>query len=377
MEGRDKHPVKASFIEEVERSCQVDGIENQRRISASQTLDFSSEHAANISDVYSSQVRQIPRLSSTFSHRNGFSKSMGDLSGMSNGCRKSVIFDEDLFAHKEMLQRARNRFRELELKYPEIFRNSSRTSSLSYSSAEREQSESFDCFFSLEARSLECQHTQTSNRDTLQVPRKGILDHKSSENTVLKRRPPPLSVAMKLHNLEGSCDSAFDEIDHESLYSRTSHEPTPTSQCCNQFLYPGDSIESDKDSGISTDRPFAPSSKPAKPVRWADPSLDDSKSDAANSQRLSLLLSRTNSQEISGSEADNKSRRIDRRGILKSVAYRNQEIKTESLDIPSSTAKSFTNFDYRRGRQHRGESLPAKSRRGQLYANLFNFRTSF
>lgn len=349
-------------LEEVLQStaCQLN--RNPRRISGAQSFDMPSKttEVTNVSNIYSPE-RRNPALSSSYSHRNGFSKSMVDLPSR-NGFRKSVMFEEDLFAHKEMLQRARNRFKELELKYPEIFKNSSRTSSLS-SSGSNQPSGSFDRADSLEPKSVEHQEIQTTKTDTLQVLRSGTNDQNSNVVTIPRRRPPPLSVAMKLHNLEDSCDSAFDEIDRESVHSKTSHEPTPTSFTNNRFLYPGESVESDKDSGISTDRPCTPNSRPSRPAKWADPRLSGTQSLPTKSKSLTVLLSGTNSQEFGGSDSDShKSRSIDRRGILKSVAYRNQEISSESLDIPSTASGST----YCQQRQNRSGSLPGQVRRGKF-----------
>lgn len=355
-------------LEEVNQSstCQLN--RSPRRISGAQSFDMSSKtNVTDVANIYLPE-RKNPVLSSSYSHRNGFSKSMVDLSSR-NGFRKSVMFEEDLFAHKEMLQRARNRFKELELKYPEIFKSSTRPSSLS-SAGSNQRSRSFDRSESLELKSVEHQEIQTTKTDTLQVLRSGTNDPGSNVVTISRRRPPPLSVAMKLHNLEDSCDSAFDEIDRESLHSKTSHEPTPTSLISNShFLYPGESVESDKDSGISTDRPCTPNSRSSRPLRWVDPRLSGTQSLPQKSKSLTVLLSETNSQELAGSDSDShKSRSIDRRGILKSVAYRNQEIKAESLDIPT-TASSAT---YYQQRQNRSGSLPGQIRRGKFILLLLD-----
>lgn len=349
-------------LEEVNRTptCHLN------RSSGAQSFDISSKtDVTDFANIYSPE-RKNPVLSSTYSHRNGFSKSMVDLSSR-NGFRKSVMFEEDLFAHKEMLQRARNRLKELELKYPEIFQNSTRTSSLS-STGSNQRSRSFDRSESLEPKSVEHQEIQTSKTDTLQVLRSGINDQSSDVVTISRKRPPPLSVAMKLHNLEDSCDSAFDEIDRESVHSKTSHEPTPTSFSNGHFLYPGESVESDKDSGISTDRACTPNSRSSRPLRWVDPRLSGTQSLPQKSKSLTALLSETNSQELAGSDSDShKSRSKDRRGILKSVAYRNQEIQSESLDIPT-TANSST---YSQQRQNRSGSLPGQIRRGKFWSILY------
>lgn len=348
--------------EEVNQSTACHLSRSPRRISGAQSFDMSSKtNVSDFANIYSPE-RQKPVLSSACSHRNGFSKSMVDLSSR-NGFRKSVMFEEDLFAHKEMLQRARNRFKELELKYPEIFKNSSRTSSLS-STDSNQRSRSFDRSESPEPKSVEHQEIQTTKTDTLQVLRSGTNDQSSNVVTISRKRPPPLSVAMKLQNLEDSCDSAFDEIDRESVHSKTSHEPTPTSYSNSHFLYPGESVESDKDSGISTDRPCTPNSRLSRPLRWVDPRLSGTQSLPQKSKSLTVLLSESNSQELTGCDSDShKSRSKDRRGILKSVAYRNQEIQSESLDIPA-TANSST---YSQQRQNRSGSLPGQIRRGKFF----------
>lgn len=354
-----------NLLEEVNQSTACHLNRSPRRISGAQSFDMSSKtNVSDFANIYSPE-RQKPVLSSACSHRNGFSKSMVDLSSR-NGFRKSVMFEEDLFAHKEMLQRARNRFKELELKYPEIFKNSSRTTSLS-STDSNQRSRSFDRSESPEPKSVEHQEIQTTKTDTLQVLRSGTNDQSSNVVTISRKRPPPLSVAMKLQNLEDSCDSAFDEIDRESVHSKTSHEPTPTSYSNSHFLYPGESVESDKDSGISTDRPGTPNSRPSRPLRWVDPRLSGTQSLPQKSKSLTVLLSESNSQELTGCDSDShKSRSKDRRGILKSVAYRNQEIKSESLDIPA-TANSST---YSQQRQNRSGSLPGQIRRGKFFNTL-------
>jgi len=335
------------------------------RSSGAQSFDVSSKtDVKECANDYSPE-RKNPVLSSAYNHRNGFSKSMVDLSSR-NGFRKSVMFEEDLFAHKEMLQRARNRFKELELKYPEIFQNSTRNSSLS-STGSNQRSRSLERSESLEPKSVEHQEIQTSKTDTLQVLRSATND--SDVVTISRKRPPPLSVAMKLHNLEDSCDSAFDEIDRESVHSKTSHEPTPTSFSNSHFLYPGESVESDKDSGISTDRPLTPKSRSSRPLTWMDPRLSGTQSLPLKSKSLTALSSETNSQELlTGSDSDShKSRTKNRRGILKSVAYRNQEIQSESLDI-STTANSSTCSQQR---QNRSGSLPGQIRRGKFWSILY------
>ena len=346
-------------LEEVNRTraCHLN------RSSGAQSFDMSSRtDVIECANIYSPEKKN-PVLSSAYSHRNGFSKSMVDLSSR-NGFRKSVMFEEDLFAHKEMLQRARNRFKELELKYPEIFQNSTRTSSLS-STGSNQRSRSLDRSESLEPKSVEHQEIQTSKTDTLQVLRSATND--SDVVTLSRKRPPPLSVAMKLHNLEDSCDSAFDEIDRESVHSKTSHEPTPTSFHSNShFLYLGESVESDKDSGISTDRPCTPNSRSSRPLRWVDPRLSGTQSLPLKSKSLTALLSETTSQELlTGSDSDShKSRSKDRRGILKSVAYRKQEIQSESLDIPTTSNSSTCSQQ----RKNRSGSLPGNIRRGKFWS---------
>lgn len=351
-------------------------IGNPLRISGVHSFDVSPQnYAKDVPNVYSPQRQINPVLSSAHSHRNGFSKSMIDLPSSRNLYRKSVMFEDDLFEHKEMLQRARNRFKELELKYPEIFKNS-RTSLVSSSGSNR-HSGSFDRSESLELKSVERQDIQTAKTDTLQVLRSGVSDQNSTAVTVSRRRPPPLSVAMKLHNLEDSCDSAFDETDHdrESVYLKTSHEPTPPAFGNKHFLYPGESVESDKDSGISTDRPCTPNSRPAGPIRGIDQELRGTQTLPAKSKSSTALSSRRISLEYPASDSDStKRQRVDRRGILKSVAYRNQEIKAESLDIPSTV----TSPTFYQGRQSRSASLSGNVRRGEFLAKLcYWFYTTF
>ena len=338
-----------------------------QRISGSHSFDVSPQNYVKEAldpNVYSPQRQINPVLSSAYSHRNRLSKSMVDLSSSRNVNRKSVMFEEDLFEHNEMLQRARDRFKELELKYPEIFKNSRSCSMLS--SCSNGQSVSFDRSESLELKSVERQDIQTPKTDTLQVLRSGANDQNSSAAvTTSRRRPPPLSAAMKHHYLEDSCDSAFDEIDHdrESLRSKTSREPTPPSSGNKHFLYPGESVESDKDSGISTDRPCTPNSRLGRSIQCVDPGFKDMQTLPMKSTSLTALSPRRHSLEYRGSDADSTKRhRIDRRGILKSVAYRNQEIKAESLDLPESVT-SPTNSQ---GRQSRSGSLPGNIRRGEF-----------
>lgn len=353
-------------LEEVNQSSACHLNRSPRRISGAQSFDMSSRtDVTDFADIYLSE-RNKPVSSSPYSHRNGFSKSMVDLSSR-NGFRKSVMFEEDLYAHKEMLQRARNRFKELELKYPEIFKNSTRTSSLSSTGSNR-RSRSFDRSESLGPKSVEHQEIQTTKTDTLQVLQSGTNDQSSNVVTISRTRPPPLSVAMKLHNLEDSCDSAFDEIDRESVHSKTSHEPTPTSFSNSHFLYPGESVESDKDSGISTDRPCTPNSRSSRPLRWIDPRLSGTQFLPQKSKSLTALSSGTNSQELTGSDSDShKSRSKDRRGILKSVAYRNQEIQSESLDIPTAANSSTCSQQ----RHNQSGSLSGQIRRGKLWSIFY------
>lgn len=331
-------------LEEVVQStsCQL----NRKRFSGAQSFDVPSSHYVTKNPNLYSTEKRSPSFPLMHSHSNGLSKSMVDLPSRNlNGLRKSVMFEEDLFAHKEMLQRARNRFKELELKYPEIFKNSSGTYSFS-SSCSNQPDGSFDRSQSLDPKSVEHQEIQTTKSDKLQVLRSGTNDQSSDVvATTSRRRPPPLSVAMKLHNLEDSCDSAFDDIDRESVLSKTSHEPTPTSFSKTHFLYPGESVESDKDSGISTDRPCTPNSRSSRPARWEDPQVSGTlsyPSTRPNSMSLTTLPLSSSLEFASFDSESQRGRSVDRRGILKSVAYRNQEIKTESLDIaPSSSNSSF------------------------------------
>lgn len=348
---------------------------NPLRISGAQSFDFScspQNYAESVLNVGSPPRRYNPVLSSSHSHRDGFSKSMFDLSSSRNGSRKSVMFEEDIFEHKEMLQRARNRFKELELKYPEIFKNSRTSSELS--SSESPHSGSIDQSESFELKAVERQDIQTSKTDTLQVLGSGENDYNPSTAVAIsRRRPPPLSVAMKLHNLEDSYDSAFDEIDHDrdSVNSKTSHEPTPTCLGVNKhFLYPGDSVESDKDSGISTDRTSNSRTLTVKPVVSVEIGLRGTQSLPTKSQSLIALSSlRRNSLEYVSSASDFNAKRVDRRGILKSVAYRNQEIKSESLDSPGF---AVNHIHCNKGRQSRSVSLSnGNNRRGEFSVKLY------
>lgn len=363
-------------LEEVVQStsCQL----NRKRFSGAQSFDVPSRnYVTKKPNLYLTEKRS-PRFPSMHGDSNGLSKSMVDLPSRNlNGFRKSVMFEEDIFAHKEMLQRARNRFKELELKYPEIFKDSSRTSSFS-SSGSNQPNGSIDRSQSLDPKSVEHQEIQTTKSDILQVLRSGTNDQSSTVvATTSRRRPPPLSVAMKLHNLEDSCDSAFDDIDRESVHSKTSHEPTPTSISKNHFLYPGESMESDKDSGISTDRPCTPNSRSSRPTRWEDPQQSGQQSyPSTRSKSLSLTaLPLTNSLEYASFDSESqRSRSVDRRGILKSVAYRNQEIKTESFDIAPSSSNSSLNCQ-----RSRSGSLTEGVRRGSsIYRrNIFLQSRSF
>lgn len=333
---------------------------NRRRMSGVLSFD-----AVDDSNVNSSQMNADYLFAPARSHRNGFSKSMVDLSSYRSLNRKSVMFEEDLFAHKEIIQRARHRFKELELKYPEIFKNSSKTPSVLSSSLSR-QSVSSDCAELSKLKSVERKEIQTVKIDTLQVEPSGENDRDScAAVTISRTRPPPLSAAMKHHNLEDSCDSAFDEADHDrdSLHSKTSREPTPPSMEDRRlFLYPGESVESDKDSGISTDPSHKPHSRPARLERCSDTGLKDKQYFPLKSKSLTALSSpRRNSLEYQGAHFDNTLRqRVDKRGILKSVAYRNQEIKADSLDIPDCAASPT----HCQGRESRSGSLSSNIRRG-------------
>ena len=349
------------FVKEEEHSTLWK--KNQRLMSGVLSFD-----AVDASNVNSPQMNADYLLSPVRFHRNGFSKSMVDLSSYRNMNRKSVMFEEDLFAHKEIIQRARHRFKELELKYPEIFKNSCKTRSVSSSSLSK-QSASFDRAESSELKSVERKEIQTVKTDTLQVEPSGEIDRDScAAVTILRTRPPPLSAAMKHHNLEDSCDSAFDEIDHDrdSLHSKTSREPTPPAmEDRKRFLYPGESVESDKDSGISTDRSHTPHSRPARLEKCPGAGLKDKQYFPLKSKSLTALSSpRRNSLEYQGAHFDNTLRqRVDRRGILKSVAYRNQEIKADSLDIPDCV----TSLSKCQERQSRSGSLSSNIRRGELF----------
>lgn len=280
---------------------------------------------SSASRIWFSKARRSHNLSTTC--RSGFSKSLGDLSQLSgsrNGfSRKSVAFEEDLYEHDIVLERARTRFRQLELKYPEIFKQFSRTSSVS-SLADRSVSSSHE-------------HEHADGMDTLQVPRINPDSKSSGGSNTTARRAPRLSVAMRVKNLEDSCDSAFDEVDRDSIHSRASQDPSSIKSP--SLLHPCDSLESDKDSGISTDRPFIPQGpKYGRPVRWAESedNLDIEK--AGSLQSVGRISSSTEEYP-----------REDRRGILKSAAYKNQgSIQSESADVLSlSERRRFCQQDTR------------------------------
>lgn len=278
------------------------------------------EDKSSASRIWLSKARRSHNLSTTC--RSGFSKSLGDLSQLSGSrnsfSRKSVAFEEDLYEHNSVLERARTRFRELELKYPEIFKQFSRTSSVS-SLADRSVSSSHE-------------HEHADGMDTLQVPRINPDSKSGGVSNTTARRAPRLSVAMRVKNLEDSCDSAFDEVDRDSIHSRASQDPIKSPS----LLHPCDSLESDKDSGISTDRPFIPQGpKYGRPVRWAE-SEDIEKAGSLQSVR-----------RISSSTEEYP--REDRRGILKSAAYKNQgSIQSESADVLSlSERRRFCQQDTR------------------------------
>ena len=275
-------------------------------------------------------------------HRNGFSKSLGDLSMLDSPAgnpRRSVMFEEDLRVHAEMLERARSRFRELELKYPEVFRNSpskspSMASLNTWRSSGMLKQPSIELTIDqdqpmLENQSHELEFGENDGLGDLSV---GAPVYRKLSSGAQRRKAPLLSSSMRSHHLEDSCDSAFDEIDRESVHSRTSHERSPSSnsRTSSRFLYPGDSLESDKDSGISTDQPFIPTHKPPiypKRATFAD-------SDLGNIRSKSLSLSQPSlAYDSYENESERAKRTVDRQGILKSTAFRNQGIRSESLDV--------------------------------------------
>lgn len=282
-------------------------------------------------------------------HRNGFSKSLGDLSMLDASAgnpKRSVMFEEDLRAHAEMLERARSRFRELELKYPDVFRNSPRTPSMASLNTWRGSG-------MLKQPSIELTLDQTmfenQSQDLEVRENDGLGDlsdvpvYRKLSSGAQRRKAPLLSSSMRSHHLEDSCDSAFDEIDRESNHSRTSHDRSPTASnsrnSSSRFLYPGDSLESDKDSGISTDQPFIPTHKP--PVYPKRATFADSDSGNIRGSKCLSLSQPSLAYDSYKNEAERAKRTIDRQGILKSTAYKNQGIRSESLDavFPLDDAK--------------------------------------
>jgi hypothetical protein len=199
-------------------------------------------------------------------HRNGFSKSLGDLTALDSHTghqRRTVMFEEDLRSHAAMLERARSRFRELELKYPEVFRNSPRKSSASSLNTWRGSGvlKQPSIELTIDQSRLENQSQEIEVKENDQLgDLSDVPVYRKLSSGAQRRKAPLLSSSMRSHHLEDSCDSAFDEIDRESIHSRTSHDrsPTPTNSrtSSSRFLYPGaDSLESNKDSGKSTDQP--------------------------------------------------------------------------------------------------------------------------
>ena len=292
----------------------------------------------------------------SMAYGNRFSKSMGDLTSLrkQQHHRSSVILEDGFLAeHAEVVVRARNRFRELERKYPDIFKKFSRSSSVSSLPCNEEKST--NCGHNspflksaVDERLPRNQRRNTADdktkERTLSVPVYGVPSSRSGLNHFhYGRRAPPLSLAMRSQNLDDSCDSAFG--DHETA-STICHETSPPARSpinskCRRFLFPGDSVESDKDSGISADRPFIPSAKTtrnSRPVRWADSESFESaasNSDLSKSTSLSMLP-RSGSLNPDQNESPTNNLRTKnssyRRGILKSVAYRNQELNYGSLD---------------------------------------------
>lgn len=267
-------------------------------------------------------------LDITQAHRNGFSKSLGDISSLSSPARyqrKAVLFEEDLRAHAEMLDRARTRFRRLELKYPDVFKHSSRASSISSLNVYQASS-------SLKQPSIELSvHGSESGNQSFEqeVDRLGDLAEVPvyRKYSGQRRKAPLLSSSMRASHLEGSCDSAFDEIDRESIHSQ---EQSPTNidnnsaNTSSRFLYPGDSVESDKDSGIYTDQPSLPA--PQSPIKRAKFAEVGEISKSLSFSQPSLV------SESNFTDEKQSTRAISRQGILKSSAYRNQGIRSESLD---------------------------------------------
>ena len=149
-----------SFVKKEEEHSTV-WKKNRRRMSGVLSFD-----AVDDSNVNSPQMNADYLFAPARSQRNGFSKSMVDLSSYRSINRKSVMFEEDLFAHKEIIQRARHRFKELELKYPEIFKNSSKTPSVLSSSLSR-QSVSSDCAELSKLKSVERKEIQTDRKSVV------------------------------------------------------------------------------------------------------------------------------------------------------------------------------------------------------------------
>lgn len=268
-------------------------------------------------------------LDITRAHKNGFSKSLGDISTLSSPSgyqRKTVLFEEDLRAHAEMLERARTRFRQLELKYPEVFKNSSRASSIS-------SLNTYQGCSSVKQPSIDLTMNDSEVKTELEVDRLGDLAdmpvyRKLSSGQ--RRKAPCLSSSMRSHHLEDSCDSAFDDIDPpESIHSReqspTAHSNSAQTGNSSRFLYPGDSLESDKDSGIGiyTDQPPKTTIKLQKHAQFAEV--------GGISKSLSLSQPSLTSESKSEDQKPSTTSRRSRQGILKSSAYRNQGI-SESLD---------------------------------------------
>lgn len=307
---------------------------NQKRLGMS--LDASPDLPTKANKL--SQMNPYERkglLDISRDHRNGFSKSLGDLSMLGSpagNSKRSVMFEEDLRAHAEMLERARSRFRELELKYPEVFRNSPRSPSVSSLNTWRGsgmlKQPSIELtmdqgMFENQSQELEIRENDGLG-DLSDVP-----VYRKLSSGAQRRKAPLLSTSMRSHHLEDSCDSAFDEIDRESNHSRTSQDRSPSASnsrnSSSRFLYPGDSLESDKDSGISTDHPFIPIHKP--PIYPKRATFAESNSEGIRgSKSLSL------SQPSLANESERAKRTVDRQGILKSTAYKNQGIRSGSLD---------------------------------------------
>lgn len=353
----------------------VQSMESQLCRNASTDADSSNKSTPSYSPLRVN-LRRKDNVAN-LAHRNRFSKSMGDLTDLrkQHFHRSSVILEDGfLEEHAEVIVRARKRFRELELKYPEIFKNSARSSSLSslQSNEEKwtrcnqpephskstESEHQGDQSHFLGQNAIDDKDKRKEKKNS--VPTNGTNNLGSMvENFRYHRRAPPLSMATRSQNLDDSCDSAFDEHDTSTVCHETSPPArSPNSSKYRRFLYPGDSLESDKDSGISSDRPFIPTARNrrnSRPVRWADSeecSSNYSCGDLSKSTSLSNLPrgNSLNHDDQNESPACSRTKNSSyRRGILKSVAYRNQELRHGSLDFENDrTSTASTECYYRR-----------------------------